>query len=253
MEYTVDRLAKLSGISTRTLRYYDTIGLLRPLRVEENGYRVYGEAQVDELQQILFYRELGMSLKEIQKVITLPNFDREAALRTHLLMLAQEKERIETLIENVRATLRTMRGEQNMTAEEKFEGFKQEMIVENEKHYGREAREKYGDSTVDASNKKLFNMTEDMYRKMETLSIEVGKTLAEAMETGDPAGELAQRACALHAEWISVMWPKGTYSKAAHLGLGEMYVADERFQAYYDKIHAGAAQFLLEALKIYCK
>jgi hypothetical protein len=113
-------------------------------------------------------------------------------------------------------------------------------------------RERFGDSTVDASNKKLSGMTEEQWRRNEALSAEVSRMLARAMETGDPAGELAQKACALHAEWLRLMWPDGTYSKEAHRGLAEMYVADERFKSYYDQIGEGAALFFRDALEIYC-
>ncbi len=85
MEYTVNSLAKLAGVSPRTLRYYDQIGLLKPLRVEQNGYRVYGDTQVDVLQQIRFFTELGFSLKEISKLISSPEYDRERALAEQLL------------------------------------------------------------------------------------------------------------------------------------------------------------------------
>lgn len=98
MEYTVNHLAKLSGVSTRTLRYYDKIGLLKPLRIGSNGYRIYGDEQIDLLQQILFYRNLDFRLEDIKSIVTAPDFDREQALADHLIMLEARRQQMELLI-----------------------------------------------------------------------------------------------------------------------------------------------------------
>ena len=148
MEYTVNRLAQISGVSKRTLRYYDEIGLLRPERVNPNGYRIYGQMQVDLLQQILFYRELGLPLEEIREIIKNPGFDREKALEDHLTALLQKKRQTEILISNVKKTLDSMKGRAMMSDEEKFEGFKRDLIKENEEKYGREVRKAYGEDAV---------------------------------------------------------------------------------------------------------
>src|SRR5690606_21082393 len=113
---------------------------------------------------------------------------------------------------------------------------------DNEKQYGQEIREKYGDDTVDKSNARMLNMSEEKYEEFRRLEQEVLETLAEAYKTGDPSGELGQKTAALHKEWLSFTWP--SYSKEAHAGLAQMYVEDERFAAYYDKAQEGAAQFL---------
>ena len=105
MEYKVNELAKISGISTRTLRYYDEIGLLTPDRLNSNGYRVYTQEHVNTLQQILFYRELGVPLDEIKAIITAPDFDRRVSLERHLSALQNRREKINVLIENVAKTL----------------------------------------------------------------------------------------------------------------------------------------------------
>ena len=109
MEYTVNELSKISGISTRTLRYYDQIGLLVPPRLSSSGYRVYGDNEFDILQQILFYRELGVSLSEIKKLLSFPDGDKEKALQNHLDELVQKKARIETLINNVSDTIQALK------------------------------------------------------------------------------------------------------------------------------------------------
>ena len=254
MEYTVNRLAQLSGVSKRTLRYYDEIGLLRPARVTTSGYRIYGQVQVDTLQQVLFYRELGVSLDEIKKMIVAPDFDKEKALQSHLTALTNRKEQIEVLIENVRKTIDSLTGGTIMDNREKFDGFKQKLIDENEQKYGAEIREKYGDETVNQSNAKLKGMTEENWKEQERLSEEIGETLKAAMKEGNPAGELAQKACELHRRWLLMFWKDGMYSKEAHRGLGEMYVADERFKVFYEKnVGIGAAEFLRDALAVYTK
>jgi hypothetical protein len=136
-----------------------------------------------------------------------------------------------------------------MTDREKFEGFKKKLVDDNEKKYGGEIRAKYGSDTVDKSNRKVLNMTQEEYEKAELLAAEVKTTLAEAYKTGDPAGELAQRAADLHRQWLELYWDG--YTKEAHAGLGDMYVADERFRAYYDEEQPGTAEFLRDAIRIY--
>lgn len=252
MEYTVNRLAQVSGVSKRTLRYYDEIGLLRPERVNPNGYRIYGQMQVDLLQQILFYRELGLPLEEIREIVKNPGFDREKALEEHLTALLQKKRQTEILIYNVRKTLDSMKGRAIMGDKEKFEGFKRDLIKENEEKYGREVRDAYGEEAVEASNRKLAGMSKEEWKKQEDLSGEIMETLKAAMAEGDPAGKIAQKACDLHRQWLCMFWSDSAYSREAHRGMGEMYAADERFKAYYDRIQDGAAEFLRDALNIYC-
>lgn len=253
MEYTVNKLAKISGVSTRTLRYYDQIGLLRPARVQSNGYRIYGSNEVNTLQQILFYKELDISLDEIKKLLASPDFDREKSLQNHLISLLQKKTRIESLIKNVEKTIESLKGENIMSDKDKFEGFKQKMISDNEELYGEEIRAKYGENTVNASNSKISGMSENEWKKSQSLSEEINKNLKIAFEQGDPASKTAQKLCDLHKEWLCMFWEDGIYSKETHKSIGEMYVADERFRKYYDDIAVGAAVFLRDAISIYCK
>ncbi|WML28046.1 MerR family transcriptional regulator [Neobacillus sp. OS1-33] len=249
MEYTVQKLGSLAGVSTRTLRYYDGIGILKPARINSSGYRIYGQAEVDRLQQILFYRELGISLESIKEIVTAPSFDGAAALRDHREKLLEKKEQLEMLIANVDKSIAVTEGRMKMSNKEKFEGFKKKMIDENEKKYGKEIREKYGEETVNKSNAKLQNMTQAQYDEVTKLAEQVIETLAEAYKTGDPAGDLAQKAADLHKRWLSYYWNE--YSKEAHAGLAQMYVDDERFTAYYDKEQPGTAAFLRDAIQIY--
>ena len=251
--YTVSELARLSGVSARTLRYYDGIGLLKPVRQADNGYRRYGPAEVDRLQQILFYRELDVPLADIGRLLDADAGDRTAALKGHLSALKSRRDRLDTLIGTVCTTLAAEKGELTMTDEEKFAGFMREQVEQNEKRYGDEARSRYGDAAVDAQNARLLGLTKEQWDNTEQLRIAVNDALREAMAAGDPACAAAQRACALHREWLTAYWGKAKYSKEAHLGLAGMYVSDPRFCAYYDREAApGAAAFLLSALRIYC-
>ncbi len=251
MTYSIRMLAELSGVSTRTLRYYDEIGLLSPGRAE-NNYRVYNSGHADILQQILLYRELGVSPDEIKNLLENPGYDREKALRDHLSELQKRKTQLELLINNVKETIASVKGETVMKDKEKFEGFRQKMLDENEKKYGKEIRERYGEETVRASNDKFKGMTEEKAACAEKLSRELNLALAEAVRTNDPAGDTARKACALHKKWLCLYWPDGSYSAEAHMALAQMYADDERFTAYYEKIAPGCAVFLRDAVKIFC-
>ena len=132
----------------------------------------------------------------------------------------------------------------------KFDKLKQTLINENERQYGAEVREKYGNQAVDESNAYLKGLTQEQYNEGEHLRLELEETLKAAFDSGDPAGEAAQKACELHRQWLCVFYPK--YSKEYHVGLAEIYVADERFKAYYDKIVPGCAEFLRDAINVYC-
>ncbi|MFF2875415.1 MerR family transcriptional regulator [Gottfriedia sp. NPDC057991] len=249
MEYTVQKLGLLAGISTRTLRYYDEIGILKPARINSSGYRIYGQAEVDRLQQILFYRELGMNLENIKEIITSPDFNSAKALNEHREQLLDKRKQLEILISNVEKSIALAEGRMTMSNIEKFEGFKKDMIEENEKKYGKEAREKYGDEAVNKANQKVMNMSEEDHKEVTRLAEELAKTLAEAFKTGDPSSEIAQKAAELHKQWLTFYWSK--YSKEAHAGLAQMYVDDERFRAHYDKEQPGTAEFLRDAIHIY--
>ncbi|WP_417143849.1 MerR family transcriptional regulator [Raoultibacter massiliensis] len=249
--YSVHALAELSGVSVRTLHHYDAIGLLNPKRAD-NNYRVYGADEVDRLQQILLYREVGMSLSEIGHVLDGDAFDAERALEEHLVRLVEQRERTNTLIASVEKTLAAQKGITKMEDGEKFEGFKKKLVEENEKQYGREIREAYGDGAVEASNAKLMGMTEAQYQSVQDTETAMKEALLAGMEASDPAGVDAQRAAELHRQWLCAFWKDGTYSKDAHRGITEMYVADDRFKKYYEAIAPGAAEFLRDAVAVYC-
>lgn len=251
MEYTINKLAKLAGVSTRTLRYYDELGLLSPARMSSNGYRIYGHKEIDRLQQIFFYRELGVPLEEIKKILSSKDFDRLAALESHLSALLAKRNQLDMLIANVIKTIKAAKGEIIMSDREKFEGFLKKLVDDNERQYGKEARAKYGDESVDRSNAKIMGMSKEQYAQLDALTNELNDTLQAAFEQGDPASALAQKACELHKKWLCFFWNE--YSKEAHIGVTQMYVDDPRFTAYYDKIAVGCASFLRDAVLIYCQ
>jgi DNA-binding transcriptional MerR regulator len=250
MEYSIRKLAKLAGVSTRALRYYDEIGLLRPTRINRSG-RIYGQWEVDLLHQILLYREMDMPLAEIKRIVLSKDFGGKPALENHLCILYNRKKHLDLLIENVERTIAAMKGEVTMNDEEKFACFKRDALKQNEEQFGREIREKYGHETVEASNKKYLSMTREQNAELERLTGEFHQTLKAAFDGGDPSGGLAQRACELHKKWLCFYWAR--YSKEAHLGITQMYVDDPRFAAHYDTIAPGAARFLRDAVLRYCK
>ncbi|MDD3219898.1 MAG: MerR family transcriptional regulator [Lachnospiraceae bacterium] len=247
MTYTIKKLAELAGISTRTLRYYDEIQLLKPKRMETSEYRIYEEAEVDRLQQILFYREMGFELSVIKEILDAESFEQMTALKSHLLELQKKRNRLDLLIENVTKTIQKEEGARKMSDQEKFQGFKEELIRKNEEKYGEEIRSKYGEETVKASNAKMMNLSESEYQRMTSLDTEISKYLQAAVLSGaDPKGEEGKKATMLHKEWLSISMPN--YTPEIHRGLAEMYVADERFTKYYDKEIAGCAKFLRDAI-----
>lgn len=249
MEYTVQKLALLAGVTARTLRYYDRIGLLKPARLSSSGYRIYGEPEVTRLQQILFFRELDVRLEEIGRILDSPGFSASGALRRHHELLLERRARLDRLIANVEKTIASEKGEILMTDQEKFEGFMQSRMEENERNYGGEIRQKYGRKAVEGSYRKLKDMTPEAYGQFQALEQELNETMLRAFAAGDPAGESARKTAELHRQWLSYFW--SGYSPEAHAALARMYTDDPRFTAYYDRLRPGLAVFLRDAILHY--
>lgn len=248
MEYSIRELAELAGVSARTLRYYDQIGLLKPLYVNDAGYRYYGGKEVENLQQILFYRERGFDLKRIRKILYQDDFDIMEALKEHLAELEAQKKHMDALIRTVECTIASLKGEFEMSDTEKFEAFKEQLVKENEQLYGAEAREKYGDEAVETSQRKILNMAQEDYERFQNLEAEIVKRLEEYVADGiKPESEAGKQVVMLHKEWLGMTWK--TYSEEAHKGIATMYISDERFKAYYDKNVSGCAEFLEAAVR----
>jgi DNA-binding transcriptional MerR regulator len=248
MDYSIKQLAELAGITTRTLRFYDNIGLLCPERLA-NDYRAYGPKDVDRLQMIMFYREMDLPLDEIGRLLDADDSDglnAGRALSDHLATLRSRRKRLDMLIETMERTIAARQKGTPMSDKEKFEAFKKEALRENEERYGTEIRERYGDAEIEASNHKFAGMTQEQFAASEGLRERLETTLKQALDQGDPTSELARKAAELHKEWLCFFWPDCSPDK--HKGVTQMYVSDPRFKEYYDKIAPGAAEFLRDAV-----
>ena len=248
--YTIKQMAELAGVSPRTLRWYEREGLLTPER-QPNGYRHYGTTQVERLQQILFYRELGFELKNIAQLMNASSFDPLAALNQQLDALKQQRQQTDRLITAIENTIRSKQTGAPMTDTEKFEAFKREALAENEAKYGTEIRERYGDAQVEASNQKFTDMSEKQYKDVEKLSSALNEALAKAVAAGDPHSDEAAALVEMHKQWLCFYWTE--YSAEAHRGLAQGYVDDKRFTAYYETVAPGAAIYLRDAIHYWVK
>lgn len=245
--YRIGELAKLSGVSIRALRFYEEAGLLVPQRNAANGYRRYVAADVDRLQEIVLLRSLGVPVREIGPLLSGSDDERRVSLAQHLEELKAKRERLSAIIATVERTLAGLEGGAEVSDREKFEGFARTVVEENERQYGAEARERYGDEAVDESNRKVLGMSTQDYDAWQELEAEIRRMLVDAVRTNaDPAGELGERVCDLHRRWLGYTWP--SYSAEAHRGLAESYVCDERFTAYYDREVPGCAAWLRDAI-----
>jgi len=248
MEYSVQELAKLSGVTPRTLRWYDRIGLLKPARTAESGYRYYGPAEVDRLQEVLFCRELGMELKDIGAWLDRQDYDRDEALRAHLAALREKRERLQAVIRCVEETIEAREKGTDMKDKQKFEAFKRQLVDENEQKYGKEARQKYGSKAVDAANAAVMGRTPGEQAEWTALDQEILQRLAAAVTAGvSPESGEGKIIAGLHRRWLTISM--GSYDTARHRGIAELYVQDERFTAYYDKAVSGCARFLRDAVR----
>lgn len=250
--YTVGSLAKLAGVTVRALHHYEDEGLLHPERTA-SGYRRYGAADVERLQQILLLRSCGLSLGDIRVALDNGDFDFHGVLVNHLATLRARQKELETLVGTVEKTIASLEGRCTMTDEERFEGMKARAIAENEERYGAEVRQAYGDAAMDAANERMAGMSQEEWSDAKALEAAILEQLTAAKATGDPTGEAARKLCAMHARWLQMHWGEGAYSPAAHAALAEGYVADPRFMAYYDEAAGeGATAFLRDALIAWC-
>ncbi len=246
MDYTIKKLSELAGVSGRTLRFYDQIGLLKPKYINDSGYRVYGDNEVDLLQQILFFRTLGMPLESIKLTILSPNYNPIKSLEMHYEKLVKERDYLEQLLSNIQLTIKSKKEGLPMDNHLKFKALKAKQLEENEKKYGKEIREKYGHDTVNESNKRFSDMDHKTYQNADELSKKIFEYLLKAMDQSDITCEEAKQAVMYHKEWLMIYWKE--YSVIAHRGLGDMYISDERFKSFYDTTRVGAAQFLRDAI-----
>ena len=240
MRMKIKEFAKFTGVSVRTLHYYDEIGLLVPAYVDKyTGYRYYNQQSLLRMQEILFYRELDFSLKTIREILTSPNYDRQKALTEQKNLLTLKKERLERLIYSID---NAMKGENIMTAFDNSEFEK----------YKAEAKEKWG--KTDAYKEHTEKTKEYSKEKWNQLSQEMNDIFAEfavCMQSNqEPNSPQAQALVKRLQDHITENYYLCTNEILA--GLGQMYVADERFKNNIDKHANGTAEFACKAIEIYC-
>jgi len=243
-QLSIKQLSTLAGVSVRTLHFYDQIGLLTPQRFKENNYRFYTRESLLKLQQIMFYRELEFSLDQIGSILNQPDFDLVDALETHREALKGKAKRLNTLLETIDNTISNLKGQKNMTQTQYFNGFSEEQQAEYEK----EAAERWDPEMVHESSRRWKSLSasekEALMKKGEAITL----AMRDVMPKG-PASPEAQKAVADWQNQINFFYD---CTDEILLGLGQMYIADPRFKAFYDRIHPDLAEFNFEAIKVYC-
>jgi DNA-binding transcriptional MerR regulator len=242
--YTVSQVAKMAGISVRTLHHYDQIGLLKPPARTEAGYRLYGEPELMRLQQILFFKELDMPLDEVGHILDDPGFDQVTALEHHRRLLRGRMERLARLLKTIDRTIdKLTEDDMTLTDEELYEGFTKEQI----ERYKREAREMYDPALVEESERRVRSMSRAEWKAIGAEGEEVTAGLAAlaGREPGDPE---VQALIARHHAWIENFY---TCPADMYRGLGQGYVQHPEFRAFYEKYRPGLAGFMSAAMSHY--
>ena len=247
MNYSVQKMAKLAGVSVRTLHLYDQMGLLKPSIRTEARYRVYGEKELLRLQQILFYKELDFPLKEIQAILDNPEFDLVEALLSHKVSLQSRKDRINTLLETIDKTVNHLKtGTIMLKPEELYEG----LAKETAEAYRTEASNKYGQEVVEHSEKVLGKLTKEQFEALKG-ELKDNATALFALKEEDPTSARVQQLIARHYEMIRAFWgTSGSSDKQAeaYKGLGQLYVSDERFTMIDGEPQQAYAQFFSQSM-----
>jgi len=242
--YTVKQLAKLAGVSVRTLHHYDQIGLLKPSARSAAGYRQYGEDDLLRLQQILFFKQFDMALSEVQAILDQPDFDRVQALHNHRRLLEKQSTRLTRLIRTIdRTILKLTEADMSLTDEELFEGF----TPEQAERYGREARERWGAESVDEVEQRVRKMSKEQWQAIKTEGQQVTLRMADLIGRAPDDAEVQQTVAKHHA------WIENFYAAPADLyrGLSQLYVEHAEFRAFYEKVRPGLADFMKAAMDVY--
>lgn len=244
--YTVSRLAELAGVSVRTLHHYDRIGLLEPGHRTAAGYRIYGPAEVERLQQILFYRELEIPLADIRIILESPGFHPAAALEHHRSIIRDRMKRLRRQEITITRTLRDLASKETvMKDEDKFSGIGE---FDHGK-YRDEAMEKFGEAEVTASEERMAGWSDAQKAANFAAGVQIARELAELAGSGaDPAGVAARDLARRQHEFVNRFWD---CDLEAFRGMGAMYEADERFAAYYERFHPRLAAWFHRAIDAY--
>ncbi len=243
MSWSIAEVARMSGVTSRTLRHYDAIGLLPPSRVADHGRRYYDEEQLLRLQQILLFRELGLTLEAIGEVLERQSRSSTVeVLQRHREWLLVERRRLRRLVRTVEATITTIEEGGEMSGEKIFEGFEHNP-------YEAEARERWGDEVVDASKRRMQGWSAEEAEQARTAYTRVHEGLAPLLADGVPVDDpRVQELVRLHFETTSLFW---TPDAAAYRGLGQMYVDDERFRANIGGGNDALVEYLRDAMVVY--
>lgn len=247
MAYTVKELAKISGVSIRTLHWYDEVGLLKPAYHGSNGYRYYEETQLLILQQVLFFKELGFELKQIRRVLGRSDFDKMVALSSHRKMLQKNLEQTKKLIKTIDKTIEHLKGTKKMKEVEMFSGFSKERQAE----YERQIIECFGEqgkAHIEESKQNLskFSKTDEEKFKKEFIAIckELTRLLDQNSKT---SSKEVQNVIRKHYLWIKHFWTPTKKSYADH---GKFIVKSELRKAY-EEYHPRLPEFIAEAIQIF--
>lgn len=247
--FTVKRVAEVAGVSVRTLHHYDEIGLLSPAAVSEAGYRLYGAPDLERLQQILYYKEMGLSLDAIKAILDDPGFDRREALLQHRTALLERRAKMDHLLASLDKTLtelergRTMAEMSDQELKELFDGFDQ-------KQYEAEVQQRWGQSEAyKESARRTARYTKADWTAIKAEQEAIGSGLA-AHVGGDPGAPEVQAIIERHFRHINDRFY--AMDAAFYRNLGEMYVADHRFTENIDKMKPGLAAFWRDAIAVYC-
>lgn len=249
--YKISEVAAISGVSIRTLQYYDKIDLLKPKLINEVGYRFYTDKEIEILQQILFFKELDFSLDEIKNILNSDNYDKEKSLRSQKELLIEKRKRLDRIIKTLDKTINSIKEGEKMNKEEMFKGFDTTDIDEQKAKYADETKKLYGNTDAyKESKKKTSNYSKNDWNNIMEGVNDIFRKLASVMDKS-PEDEAVQE---IVEEWRSYI-TNNYYNCTIEIfsGLGEMYVADERFKNNIDKFGDGLAEFLRNAIKIYCK
>ncbi|KTD54746.1 MerR family transcriptional regulator [Legionella quateirensis] len=249
MHYTVKKLAELSGVSARTLRFYDEIGLLKPAFYGENQYRYYEEEQLLMLQQILFFRELGFPLNDIQRIISSDDFDKIESLKTHKSILQSSLERTDKLIRTIDKTISHIRGKLTMRDKELYDGFDPAKQKEHEQYLLDKGT--ITQKEIDESWNKVKDWKKNDWEQFKQAGDDLNKALVNALTHHlKPESDEVQKLIRTHYTWVKTFW---TPNQDTYIGLGQVYLEHQDFREFYTQYHPDLAVFLIEAMNVFAK